>query len=276
MVAALFLAFAGRDAGFADSHGSSSLRSAYPQVMQPEYNFNHCRNHQAGSAERMVPAIVLIAVGAIFLLHNLHIFYAQELFRYWPAILIAVGVVKLVDSPDNGGRVGGGVLVGLGAVFLAQSLGYLDIRIWDLWPAILIAVGVAMLFNTDLSAHIGIREIRNDRWGYSKESAVFSGGKRVIVDQNFKKAKFDAVFGGYEIDMRRANIEGDSAVLDLNAVFGGIEVKVPESWSVVIKGAGVFGGYVDSTSQPDPRIYPNPKVLVCKGGAVFGGVEIKN
>jgi hypothetical protein len=162
-------------------------------------------------------------------------------------------------------------------VFLAQSLGYLDIRIWDLWPAILIAMGIAMLFQTDLGAHIGIvKEIRNERWGFTKESAVFSGGKRAIVDQNFKHAKYDAVFGGFEIDMRRANIEGDSAILDLNAVFGGIEVKIPESWSVVMKGAGVFGGYVDSTAQPDPRIYPNPKRLICKGGAVFGGVEIKN
>src|SRR5579883_327364 len=238
--------------------------------MQPEYDFRY-RNQQAGGAERRVRAIVLISVGAIFLLHNLHIFYAQELFRYWPAILIAVGVVKLVDSQDMGGRVGGGVLVGVGAVFLAQSLGYLDIRFWDLWPLILIATGVGMLFQTDLGAHIGIvKEIRNDRWGYSKESAVFSGGKRVIVDQNFTKAKFDAVFGGFEIDLRRAQMAGDSAVLDLNAVFGGIEVKVPESWSVVLKGAGVFGGFVDSTQQPDPRIYPNPKILVCKGGAVFG------
>lgn len=245
--------------------------------MQPEYDYRQYRNQEAGAAERMVPAIVLIAIGAIFLLHNLHIFYAQELFRYWPAILIAVGVVKLVDSQESRGRVGGGVLVGLGAVFLAQSLGYLEIRIWDLWPAILIAIGIAMLFETEfLSAHIGIKEIRNDRWGFSKESAVFSGGKRLIVDQNFKRAKFDAVFGGFEIDLRRANIAEDSAVLDLNAVFGGIEVKVPESWSVVIKGAGVFGGFVDSTTQPDPRIYPNPKLLICKGGAVFGGVEIKN
>jgi hypothetical protein len=244
--------------------------------MQPEYDYRQYRRPDAGAAERMVPAIVLIAIGAIFLLHNLHLFYAQELFRFWPAILIAVGVVKLVDSQDGRGRVGGGVLVGLGAVFLAQSLGYLDIRIWDLWPAILIAVGIALLFETDLAAHIGVKEIRNDRWGFSKESAVFSGGRRVIVDQNFQRAKFDAVFGGFEVDMRRAQIAGDSAVLDLNAVFGGIEVKVPESWRVVIKGAGVFGGYVDSTSQPDPRIYPHPKVLVCKGGAVFGGVEIKN
>jgi len=235
------------------------------------------QHQEAGSAERMVPAIVLIAVGAIFLLHNLHIFYLQDLIhRYWPTILIAIGVVKLVDSRENSGRIGGGVLVGVGAVFLAQSLGYLEIAFWDLWPVILIAIGVAMLFQFDLGAHVGVREIRNDRWGFSKESAVFGGGRRVIVDQNFTKAKYDAVFGGFEIDMRQANIAGESALLDLNAVFGGIEVKIPESWSVVMKGAGVFGGYADSTRQPDPRLYPNPKRLICKGGAVFGGIEIKN
>jgi hypothetical protein len=135
------------------------------------------------------------------------------------------------------------------------------------------AIGVALLFETDLAAHIGVRVMDHGR---TKESAVFGGGKRVIVDQNFTGAKYDAVFGGYEIDLRRAQIAGDAAVLDLNAVFGGIEVKIPESWSVVMKGAGVFGGYVDSTVQPDPRLYPNPKQLICKGGAVFGGVEIKN
>lgn len=249
--------------------------------MQPDYNFRpYPMRHQdpeAGAAERFVPAIVLITIGAVFLLHNLHLFYLQDLIhRYWPAILIAVGIVKLVDSQETGGRVGGGVLVGLGAVFLAQTMGYLDMRIWDLWPVILIAIGVGTLFRPDFSGLAGVKQIRNERWGYSKESAVFSGGKRVIVDQNFTRAKYDAVFGGFELDLRRANIAGDSAELDLNAVFGGIEVKVPESWSVLVKGAGVFGGFVDSTTQPDPRLYPQPKVLICKGGAVFGGIEIKN
>jgi predicted membrane protein len=243
--------------------------------MQPPYSFRPPYHREdAGATERLVPAIVLIAVGAIFLLNNLHLVYAHDLLRYWPAILIAVGIVKLVDSSDNSGRIGGGVLVGLGAVFLAQSLGFLDIRFWDLWPVILIGIGLAMLFETNLAWHVGMKA-RNSMGGV-KESAVFSGGKRVINDQNFRRAKYDAVFGGFEIDLRRANMLEDEAVLELNAVFGGIEVKVPESWSVVVKGAGVFGAFQDSTLQPDPRIFPTPKRLIVKGGAVFGGVELKN
>jgi len=236
------------------------------------------RREEAGSTERMIPAIVLIAVGAIFLLNNLHIVYAHDLFRYWPVILIALGMVKLVDSSENSGRAAGGVLIGLGAFFLAQNLGFIDIALWDLWPLLLIAVGLLLLFErTGSPFHFGIKVSSGTSNGrMNKEAAVFSGGKRVISDQNFTGAKFDAVFGGFEIDLRKANIGGDAAVLDLNAVFGGIEVKIPESWNVVMKGAGVFGGYVDNTQHPDPRIYPDPKNLVVKGGAVFGGVEIKN
>jgi predicted membrane protein len=243
--------------------------------MEPQYS---CRppyhREDAGASERLVPAIVLIAVGAIFLLHNLHVVYAFELFRYWPAILIAVGIVKLVDSSENSGRAAGGVLVAMGGIFLAQSLGFLDVHFWDLWPLILIGIGLAMLFEGNLGWHAGVKT--NTAASGVKEAAIFSGGKRVINDQNFRFAKYDAVFGGFEIDLRRANMMEDQAVLDLNAVFGGIEVKVPESWSVVVKGAGVFGAFQDSTLQPDPRIYPQPKRLIVKGGAVFGGVELKN
>jgi hypothetical protein len=33
---------------------------------------------------------------------------------------------------------------------------------------------------------------------------------------------------------------------------------------------------VDETQHPDRRLNPNPKRLIVKGGAVFGGVGIKN
>jgi Domain of unknown function (DUF5668) len=221
----------------------------------------------------MVPAIVLIGIGALFLLNNLHIIYAREILSYWPAIIIAVGIVKLVDSSDGAGRAAGAVIIGVGGVFLARSLGYLDVSIGDLWPLILIGIGLLMLFERTSPWLTGVKMNSGAR---TKEAALFSGGKRKIVDQNFTSAKYDAVFGGFEIDLRGAEMAGDTAELELNAVFGGIEARIPEAWSVVMKGSGVFGAFQDSTMQPDPRLFPNPKKLIVKGGAVFGGVEIKN
>ena len=235
--------------------------------------YHRCRRQDAGAAERLVPAIVLIGIGAIFLLNNLHIVNAKEILSYWPALIIAVGIVKLVDSSETSGRAAGGVIVGVGCIFMARSLGYIDVGIGDLWPLILMALGVLMLFDR---AGLNIGQKVHASGSGVKEAAVFSGGKRVINDQNFTRAQFDAVFGGFELDLRKAQIAGDEAELILNAVFGGIEAKIPESWEVVTKGAGVFGAFQDSTTHPDPRLFPNPKRLVLKGGAVFGGVEVKN
>jgi hypothetical protein len=85
-----------------------------------------------------------------------------------------------------------------------------------------------------------------------------------------------AVFGGYKVDFNRADIEGDKAVLEANAIFGGGEIRVPEHWHIVQQGVGIFGAYEDKTRhfQPDPS--KPTKTLVIRGVAIFGGIEVKN
>jgi hypothetical protein len=240
------------------------------------------------SSERFIPAIVLIGVGALLFLNNLHIPAIHEVIRYWPAILIAVGIIQLVDSAFPAGRAVGGVFVAVGAILLARNLGYLDVAFHDLWPLFLIGAGVMMLLNRTVLWHGGIsvggrrgRHFRHWREfqyvpGMLHEHAVFGGGKRKLNTLDFKGGHVDAIFGGYEIDLRDAMMEGDSAVLDMNAVFGGIEVRIPITWSAVVQGVGVFGAFQDETTQPNPTLIPNPKRLIVKGGAVFGAVEVKN
>ncbi len=235
--------------------------------------------------------MILVAVGALFLLGNLHIVYFKEWLQYWPVILVAAGIVKLVDSTEVGGRAAGGTLVGVGAIWLAKNLGYLDIRWHDMWPVILIGIGVLMLFEraalvykVKITDNIkdGIKGIsdRVDRGAYPSNrvhlSAIFGGGKRKIIAQDFQGGTVSAVFGGFEIDLRKAEIAGEQATLQVDAVFGGAEIKIPEHWRAEVRGTGVFGGYSDETIPPDSVHYPNPKRLIVKGGAVFGGVVVKN
>ena len=243
--------------------------------MEP-YQYNYRFRCQAGSADRFLPAILLIGLGAMFLLHNLHLVYFRDVARYWPAILIAVGLVKLVDSAANEGRIAGGILTAVGAIFMAQSLGYLTVGIFDLWPLALIAAGVWMLVQRSFPWPSLGNASSNLKDGRMQEAAVFGGGKRNIADPDFRGGKIDAVFGGFEIDLRRSAIVGESAEMEINAVFGGVEIRVPEHWRVEMKGAGVFGGYSDETRQPNPAEFPVIKRLILKGAAVFGGVVVKN
>jgi hypothetical protein len=238
----------------------------------------HCRYHRAdaGAAERMVPAIVLIAIGAFFLARNLQLVYFREVFAWWPALLIAFGVVKLVDSGSNQGRAFGGVILGAGGILLARNLGFIDISIRELWPLILIGVGLMMMFERTWSPGPRTPDSSTISDSELHENAVFSGGKRHITTQDFRGGKVDAVFGGYELDFRKAGISGESAVLKVDAVFGGVEIRIPQGWNAVIQGGGFFGAFTDETSHPDPAAYPNAKRFVVTGGAVFGGVNVKN
>jgi hypothetical protein len=68
----------------------------------------------------------------------------------------------------------------------------------------------------------------------------------------------------------------DEVVVEVNAIFGGVDVRVPENWTVIVRGAGIFGGYEDKTM--DSRAAPEGKQphLIVNGFAVFGGVTIQN
>jgi hypothetical protein len=230
---------------------------------------------------RLIPAIALIGLGALFLLDNFHLLHNLNPFDFWPVILIVIGALRLSDAPRTGQFTSGAILVGIGALLLAGNTGLLPIdSIWQLWPLGLIALGILLLIDR-MSFHE-----RLDTWqgrfdpapsdlpGDFKLAAVFSGGKRKISSNDFRGGLISAVFGGYDLDLRNATIRGDSAVIKVDVVFGGVEMKIPEGWSAVVQGSGVFGGFSDETRHP--VITPETKRLFIKGAAVFGGVVVKN
>jgi len=234
------------------------------------------RPHQWRSSTGLLPALVIIAIGLVFLLNNLHVLYMDQWYRYWPVILIAAGLARLVDAPGTGPRVFGGVLVGIGALFLADNMNLIRLSWDDFWPLILIGVGLLMLVNRLSGPQLWApRPNAQVTEGVFSANAVFSGFKRRVTDGDFRGASITALFGGGELNLRQAGMAGDSAVVQVSAIFGGVEIKVPQNWLVISQGTGIFGGFSDSTSQPSED-KPGLKKLIVKGEAIFGGVDIKN
>jgi hypothetical protein len=98
-----------------------------------------------------------------------------------------------------------------------------------------------------------------------------AGNNRRIASQNFERGEAVAVMGGCEIDLSPARI-AEEAVIDVLAVWGGIEIRVPTGWKVIGRVAPILGGYEDKTAgAPDgaPR-------LVIRGSAIMGGIEVRN
>jgi len=239
---------------------------------------------------RAIPAVALIIIGTLFLLGNMNVLPSLNWFDFWPVILIVIGLMKLLEAPRRGSYLGGAVLFGLGAVFLTDNLHLLPFSAWAFWPLILIAIGAALLFerlpwgnHPDWMGHrdwrragcCGPRVSAASGAGALNLAAVFSGGKRKFDGQEFRGGVVSSAFGGFDLDLRKATMAGDSVVLRVDAVFGGCEIKIPESWNVDMRGVAVFGGFSDETRHP-PAGAPGIKQFVIKGGAAFGGVVVKN
>ncbi|MBS1855269.1 MAG: hypothetical protein JST11_07875 [Acidobacteria bacterium] len=224
----------------------------------------------------LVPGLVVAGVGLVFLLDNLGIVPAAEIWRFWPLALIALGAVRLVDATDPGTRTRGGILVGAGAVLQALNLGLIPGGVGQLWPLILIAAGILMIVNRGASGMVIGGSVRaGERLARADAVAIFGGIKRQVATEDFRGATYVAIFGGGEIDLRRAGILADEAVIDITAIFGGFELRVPPTWIVVNEVVGIFGGTSDETLAPLPE-KPGNRRLVVRGSAVFGGIGIKN
>jgi LiaF transmembrane domain len=108
------------------------------------------------------------------------------------------------------------------------------------------------------------------------QAVILSGFKRRVTSQRFRFGKATAILGGFHIDFTRADIDGSRALLHIDTVFGGGEVRVPDNWRIVIEATAIAGAFVDET-YPQPVSASTPvKELIVRGAAVFGGVTIKN
>jgi predicted membrane protein len=224
---------------------------------------------------------IIALIGLLILLDNMGIPLLSHLYRFWPMILILLGVWNLARQS---GRVFGGVMVILGILFQLDTLGIAHFSWGEMWPLAIIGAGVLVMWSSLKARKVsrvvssGLGESETDPRTTLNEMAIFGGIERRITSQDFQGGYIHAVFGGVELDLRDAKMQQDQANLEINAVFGGVEIRVPDDWQVVSRGQAIFGGFVDETKNYRPE---NPaelkrKALILTGAAVFGGVEIKN
>jgi len=133
---------------------------------------------------------------------------------------------------------------------------------WFSGPGVIVAL-IALLAFVYVMDHAG-----------RGETAVFGGVDRHISAQDFRGTQCTAVFGACKIDLRDAQIQGREAVLETYAIFGGVEIRVPQDWEVVNRSIAVFGGIDDHRREPPSG--PGTKTLILNGAAVFGGVTVKD
>lgn len=222
------------------------------------------------SIPRLVFGLIVVSIGVVFTLDRLDLVEVGQFWDYWPVVVIAVGVGHLAQPGRASNRGWGVALVVFGSWYLAYNLAWVDHSPWHLWPILLVLVGLGLVWKAVRGPASGVGA-RSD--AVVRGMAVLGGLERSSAAKDFRGGDLTAVMGGCELDLSQASIGESPAVIDTFALWGGIDIRVPEDWNVVVDGWPILGGFEDKTGK---RSVDPAKTLVIKGMAIMGAVEVKN
>lgn len=215
---------------------------------------------------RLIIGLIIIAMGFIFLLENLDIFYFDLPFHIlsWPIILITIGLILLASARNKGAGI---ILIVIGLIGLFP----------EFWPLILVILGLYIILRKG-GSKFHKTELSTDNYSFEEfnEVAIFGGGKKFYKTEKFRGGKITAIFGGSELHLLDCSLDEGTHELDLFIMFGGTTILIPGDWNVEIDLLPIFGGFSDNRRK-DPNLISTPnRTLRIKGLILFGGGEIKN
>jgi hypothetical protein len=182
-------------------------------------------------------------------------------------VFIFVGLINIFQSQRS--RPWGFLLLAAGFLIELRQLGYIDLRIQTYWPVLIIAAGAVMVWRA-------VQPVEASNGGvlspHLNVVAIWGGGEYRIRSKDFRGGDLVAFMGGFDIDLRDADIAGDQAVVNVTAFMGGGVLRVPETWAVSMQVGAFMGGHSLKTRE-GPQ---TTKTLVVKGVAIMGGVEVRN
>jgi hypothetical protein len=224
-------------------------------------------------SRQVILGVLVIAMGMLFLLDNLAIWDFHRAIQFWPMVFIVVGVVKLFDTSSSDGYLLGAVFILVGVLMMLNRLGYIYFSWRTVWPLLLIALGGSVLYKAVTGRRLigsPLKEVAGSD-DVVDVTAILGGFERRITSPDFKGGEVTAIMGGCSLDMRGSQIASE-AVLNVFVIFGGITIKCPPDWTVVLHGTPIMGGFDEKTAPPPD----NSKRLIVRGYAIMGGVEVRN
>lgn len=217
--------------------------------------------------------IALIAIGGIFALNAFGVTDIQLFFDgWWTLFIIVPCFIGIFSEREKTGNIIG-LLIGVFLLLCCQNILGFDM-LWKLaFPAIIVIIGLKLIFG----AVFGDKTMK--LLESSKQSgdnikigcATFSGQDLIFDGEQFSGAELTAVFGGVKCDLRHAIIEKDCAIT-ATAIFGGIDIFIPDYVNVKVNSNSIFGGVSEKKHRPTVQ---GAVTVYINATCMFGGVEIK-
>lgn len=224
------------------------------------------RNLNGGS---LLAGSAFLVIGMVWMLDNLGLI-TLKYFEWWPLILIGIGIIQIINIRDIRTFPGWFFII-MGSLFFMTENDLISAEtIRKFWPLLLIISGLFIILNRGASKD---KSKDDNIFNSVSGTAILTGFSKKLNSKAFRYGRVSAVFGGADIDLREAELGRNGANLELNAVFGGIELKIPENWDIELNSSVIFGGIENKSSNSSGT---GNKILRIRASAVFGSIEIKN
>lgn len=204
-------------------------------------------------AKPIIWGIVIAALGVIFGGNALGLFNFNVFFDgWWTLFIIVPSAVALITEKEKLANLG---FLAAGVILLLAAQ---DVFSWDTaWKVILamflVVAGITIIVKSvvkganDKEVEKKVREAGDDKL-MDSVIAVFSGSERKYDGEVFGGANLVAVFGGVDLDLRKAKFTKDT-VIKAFCMFGGVDIKVPDDVQIKTKSGFIFGGIGDDRKK---------------------------
>jgi len=230
------------------------------------------RHHHGGLCTRIFFGVLLIGAGLVLIARQFGWLTSDlsNIILSWPMLLIAFGVLNLVRRAYSPGF----ILTAIGLFFLTPRIMEVPEDFTrNFWPFVMIVIGIFIILHRHRPHHHQRWESQKSTNDSMDESAIFGGKDISIVNDNFTGGKITSIFGGSKINLLYSK-PAPGCVIEVETVFGGTKLIVPEDWNIKVEVSSIFGGFEDRRSPSViSRSDPN-KTVVIKGSCIFGGGEI--
>lgn len=221
---------------------------------------------------RLLIGLTILACGLLWTLDNLDVVESERITEWWPLVVIVIGVVRMFDPAAS--KITSGIIALVGLGLLLDTLDYWDFDPGDFFPLAIALIGAKLVLDVFRKKPVSSMDRSVDPDATVHAFAFMAGVGKRSVSSDYRGGDANAIMGGVELDLREAQIApGKEAVLDAFAFWGGVEIRVPESWRVVSQVMPLMGAFEDNTASKGGGSGPT---LIVRGVAIMGAVEVKN
>lgn len=222
-------------------------------------------------APRLLVGLGILALGLLWTLDNLDLIESEQITEWWPILIVAIGLVRLLDPIKS--KLASVLMIVIGTLILLDSIDVSEIDLGDLIPLAVAAIGAKLIWDALRRRSYGAAVPTSDPGSTLSAFALWAGVRRQSISPQFRGGDATAIMGGVELDLKHAQIrDGEEAIIDAFAMWGGVEITVPENWRVVSKVMPLMGGFEDKTTSKSTT----GPVLIVQGTAIMGAIEVKN